>query len=157
MSVCTVTSLIYVKQIKDHTKAIRQCILLIENIKILIEYKNLSIEEIFENICKSANYRLLTFLDDIRCGIGEYHKTLNNIFSEKRTLNGFDDEDLEYLKGFFSMLGGSDTCGQIINCDLYKNFFEKKYLQLEKNEKSKCKSTLTVILGVGTLFSIIVI
>lgn len=157
MSVCVVISLTYIKQIKNHTKAIRQCILLIENIKILIEYKNLNIEEIFESICSSDNYNLLIFLDKIKCGVNEYHQTLNTVLTKNTLIHGFDADDIEYLNGFFSMLGRSDTSGQILNCNLYKNLFEKKYLQLENNEKSRCKSTATLVLGIGLLFLIIVI
>lgn len=157
MLICTTLSLIYVKQIKNHTNAIKQCVLLIENIKILIEYKNLTVDEIFETVCSTENYDLLFFLNEIRCGIDEYYTTIKNIFSSNKVLSCFDAEDIEHLKGFFSMLGRSDTNGQILNCELYKNLFEKKYLQLENNENSKCKSTFTLVLGVGLLFSIIVI
>lgn len=150
-------SLLYVKQINNHTKAIKQCVLLIENIKILIEYKNLSVKEIFEEISNTNSYNMLVFLDNIKNGVNEYHQTLNNVFSKENSLNMFDLDDIEHLKGFFSMLGKSDTSGQILNCNLYKNLFEKKYLQLEENKNLKCKSTATITLGIGLLFSIIVI
>lgn len=158
MSVCIVISLIYIKQIKNHTRAIRQCVLLVENIKILIEYRNLSIEEIFDNISASDNYDLLVFIKDLKRGIDiQYYENLNKVFSTNSLLNYFDSEDIDYLKGFFSMLGRSDTNGQIMNCDLYKNLFEKKLLLLEGNENNRCKSTATLTMGLGMLFSIIVI
>ncbi len=157
MLICTITSLIYVKQIKNHTKSVMQCILLVENIKILIEYKNMSITEIFNVICCSGNYNHLTFLDNIKNGLNEYHKTLNEVFADKSLLFGFDSEDIEYIKGFFSILGTSDTNGQIVNCNLYKKLFEKKYAQLVSIEKSKCKCTSTLSIGMGLLISIIII
>lgn len=158
MSVCIVISLIYIKQIKNHTRAIRQCVLLVENIKILIEYRNLSIEEIFDNISASDNYDLLVFIKDLKRGIdNQYYENLNKVLSTNSLLNYFDSEDIDYLKGFFSMLGRSDTNGQIMNCDLYKNLFEKKLLLLEGNENNRCKSTATLTMGLGMLFSIIVI
>lgn len=158
MSVCIVISLIYIKQIKNHTRAIRQCVLLVENIKILIEYRNLSIEEIFDNISASDNYDLLIFIKDLKRGIdNQYYDNLNKVLSTDSLLNYFDSEDIDYLKGFFSMLGRSDTNGQIMNCDLYKNLFEKKLLLLEGNENNRCKSTATLTMGLGMLFSIIVI
>ncbi len=158
MSVCIVISLIYIKQIKNHTRAIRQCVLLVENIRILIEYRNLSIEEIFDNISASDNYDLLIFIKDLKRGIDiQYYENLNKVFSTNSLLNYFDSEDIDYLKGFFSMLGRSDTNGQIMNCDLYKNLFEKKLLLLEGNENNRCKSTATLTMGLGMLFSIIVI
>lgn len=158
MSVCIVISLIYIKQIKNHTRAIRQCVLLVENIKILIEYRNLSIEEIFDNISASDNYDLLIFIKDLKRGIdNQYYENLNKVLSTNSLLNYFDSEDIDYLKGFFSMLGRSDTNGQIMNCDLYKNLFEKKLLLLEGNENNRCKSTATLTMGLGMLFSIIVI
>lgn len=158
MSVCIVISLIYIKQIKNHTRAIRQCVLLVENIRILIEYRNLSIEEIFDNISASDNYDLLIFIKDLKRGIdNQYYENLNKVLSTNSLLNYFDSEDIDYLKGFFSMLGRSDTNGQIMNCDLYKNLFEKKLLLLEGNENNRCKSTATLTMGLGMLFSIIVI
>lgn len=157
MLMCIAISLIYVKQIKNHTKALMQIILLIENIKILIEYKNLSITEIFNDVCSSDNYKLLFFLEKIKNGLSDYHKTINEVLTDKSIQNVFDFEDIEYIKGFFSMLGTSDTNGQILNCDLYKKLFEKKYLQSSTIEKSKCKCTSTLSIGVGLLISIIII
>ncbi len=157
MLICTVISLIYVNQIKNHTKSIMQFVLLIENIKILIEYKNMSITEIFDVTCDSENYNLLTFLVKIKSGLCDYHKTLNEVFEDKSLVYIFDSEDIEYIKGFFSMLGTSDTNGQVVNCDLYKKLFEKKYSQLESVEKSKCKCTTTLSMGIGLLISIIII
>lgn len=154
---CTVISLIHVKQIKNHTKSIMQIVLLIENIKILIEYKNMSITEIFDTICCSENYHLLTFLENIKKGLSDYHTTLNEVLVDKNLLYLFDYEDIEYIKGFFSMLGTSDSNGQIVNCDLYKKLFENKHLQLTLIEKSKCKCTSTLTIGLGILISIIII
>ncbi len=131
--------------------------LLIENIKILINYKNLNINEIFESVCDSDAYNNLTFLNDIKNGVSEYSETLNNVFSTNLVKCGFDNLDIEYLKGFFSVLGKTDTQGQLLNCDLYKSLFEKKYLQLEFDEKSKCKITPTLIFCCGFFFLIVTI
>lgn len=157
MLMCTAISLVSVKQIKSHTKSLMQVILLIENIKILIEYKNISITEIFNIVLSSENYNLLFFLVEIKKGLNDYHSTLKNVFEDKKLFNNFDDEDVEYLKGFFSMLGTSDTDGQIVNCNLYKKLFEKKHSQLVSVEKSKCKCTTTLSIGIGLLISIIII
>lgn len=150
-------SLIYVNQIKNHKKSVLQIILLIENIKILIEFKNISITEIFYIICSTDKYPLLTFLDDIKNGLDNYQNTLKDVLNDKKMYFQFDTEDIEYIKGFFSMLGTSDTYGQIVNCDLYKKLFEKKYSQLLLIEKSKCKCTSTLSIGIGLLISIIII
>lgn len=157
MITCTVISLMYVKQIKNHTKSVMQCVLLIENIKVLIEYKNMSVLEIFNVVSCSNNYSLLTFLNKINDGLDEYYKTINDVFSDGNIVNIFDYEDIENIKGFFSMLGVSDANGQITNCNFYKNFFEKKHIQLETEEKSKCKCVATLTFGVGLLLSIIII
>lgn len=157
MLMCTAISLIYVKQIKNHTKSVMQVILLIENIKILIEYKNISITEIFNIVSSSDNYNLLLFLIEIKNGLNDYYKTLKCVFEDKKLFYGFDDEDVEYLKGFFSMLGTSDTNGQIVNCNLYKKLFETKYSKLEAIEKSKCKCTSTLSIGIGLIISILLI
>ena len=134
-----------------------QMILLIENISILIEYKNLSITELFNVICDSESYSLLKFLGVIKDGVYEYHETLNKVFIDSRLLNIFDCEDIEFIKGFFSMLGTSDTNGQLVNCSLYKKLFEKKYSQLVSIEKSKCRCTSTISIGLGLVISIFLI
>ena len=146
-----------VKQIKNHTKSVMQLIILVENIKILIEFKSTSITEIFDIICNNESFNCLTFLSDIRFGVNDYHKTLEKVFSNKNLLYIFDCEDVEYMKGFFSMLGTSDVSGQVLNCDLYKKLFEKKYSQLSSNEKSKCRCIFTLTIGFGLLISIIMI
>ncbi len=117
----------------------------------------MSIMEIFNVICCSDNYSFLTFLDKINSGLNDYHKTLNKVFSDKNIVNMFDCEDVENIKAFFLMLGASDTNGQIVNCNFYKSFFEKKYIQLENNEKTKCKCVSTLSFGFGLLLSIIII
>lgn len=157
MMVCIVISLIYIKQIKNHTKSIIQFIQLVENIKILIEYKNLSVSELLDDACNSNNYTLLFFLEDIRKGIGDYHKTTENVFSNERLYSMFDYDDVEYMKGFFFTLGSSDVNGQIVNCNFYKNIFEKKLSQLQVDEKSKTKCISTLLTGIGILISIILI
>ena len=146
-----------VKQIKNHTKSVMQLIILVENIKILIEFKSTSITEIFDIICNNESFNCLTFLNDLKIGVNDYHETLEKVFSNKNLLYIFDCEDVEYMKGFFSMLGTSDVSGQVLNCDLYKKLFEKKYSQLSSNEKSKCKCILTLSIGFGLLISIIMI
>ena len=82
---------------------------------------------------------------------------MNKVFIDSRLLNIFDCEDIEFIKGFFSMLGTSDTNGQIVNCSLYKKLFEKKYSQLVSIEKSKCKWTSTLSIGLGLVISIFLI
>ena len=146
-----------VKQIKNHTKSVMQLIILVENIKILIEFKSTSITEIFDIICNNESFNCLTFLGDLKIGVNDYHKTLEKVFSNKNLLYFFDCEDVEYMKGFFSMLGTSDVSGQVLNCDLYKKLFEKKYSQLFSNEKSKCRCIFTLTIGFGLLISIIII
>ena len=149
--------MICVRQIKNHTQAIKQSVLLVENIRMLIEYNNLSLKEIFENISKKDTYNLLEFLNTINYGIDDYNNTLDSVFSEKSFIAYLDKEDCENFKGFLSMLGKSDTDGQILNCNLYKNLFEKKYLQLENDEISRCKSTITLTMCFGMLFLIVAI
>ncbi len=157
MLVCTTISMTRVKQIKNHTKSVMQFILLIENIEILIEYKNMSISEIFDFVCNNENYSCLTFLNDIKNGLKNYYDTLDKVFADKKLLYVFDCEDIEYISGFFSVLGSSDTNGQILNCNLYKKLFEKKYSQLKSSEKTECKCVSTLSIGLGLLISITII
>ena len=134
-----------------------QLIILVENIKILIEFKSTSVTEIFDIICNNESFNCLTFLNDLKIGVNDYHETLEKVFSNKNLLYIFDYEDVEYMKGFFSMLGTSDVSGQVLNCVLYKKLFEKKYSQLSSIEKSKCRCIFTLTIGFGLLISIIII
>ena len=75
-----------VKQIKNHTKSVMQLIILVENIKILIEFKSTSITEIFDIICNNESFNCLTFLNDLKIGVNNYHETLEKVFSNKNLL-----------------------------------------------------------------------
>lgn len=145
--------------IKEHTKAVRQCILMIENIGILLQYSGISVEEIFKNLSVSSNYGLLPFVKEIHKRLGmliEYEKAYQDVLSERVFTKYLDSEDCEFLRGFLSMLGKSDLSGQILNCKMYSEFFKSKLNALEKSENNKCKSYVALIFG-ATLSVIIFI
>ncbi len=130
---------------------------LIENIRILIEYKGFEIKELFNQILSTDNYELLCFLKDILFQLNngkDYNQILKKEFNNPPQY--FDNEDTELLFGFFSQLGKSDIFGQVANCELYKNLFQKKLETLEINEKSKCKCTTVLVTGVGIILSVLI-
>ena len=148
------------KQIKRHTSAIRQCLLMIENIEIYISYNNVSISELFLILNESCMYTDLHFiqsiLHNINCDSTEI--VLNDITSKCIDSSMiFDVNDKEYIKGFLSMLGKSDVNGQILNCKRYKEIFKNKLCFLEKKEQDKCKCVSTLVIGMGLLLAIIII
>lgn len=149
-----------VKQIKRHTIAIRQCLLMVENIEIYLSYNNVSISELFFILDKSCLFSELYFIKAILLNVKNdssemilNDKTSNSIDSSVV----FDANDKECIKGFLSMLGKSDINGQILNCKMYKETFRKKLNVLEDKEQDRCKSISTIILGFGMLLAIIVI
>lgn len=134
--------------------------MMLENIELLIEYRNMPVEIIFDVLTKSNNYGLLSFIPDmdkkIKTGI-DLSKTFEQCLYNSEAKKTFDSEDLTFLRSFFSMLGKSDLTGQLSNCKLHKEFLKNKLIKLESEEKMKCKSSGTLIIGIGVLFSIIII
>ena len=155
-----ITSFNYVKKIKLHTKAINQCVLMIENIEILLLYNNLSIKEIFKQLSNNNTYHLLTFINKINENMenkeNEYFLSNNNINHIQNNCY-LNNEDKETLINYFSLLGKSDLNGQIINCKTYKDIFKKKLKENELKEIKDCKSSGMLILGVGFLIVIMLI
>ena len=159
VTICIVVSIIYIKLIKNHTDSVRQLVLMIENIKILIIYKNLSVEDIFDYVSKSDIYGLLGFIKVLNQNIkenGRFYEIVNDaLFLD--TENYLDKEDIDNVKSFLSMLGNSDAEGQKLNCDLYKNMFNKKLSVLEQNEEKERKTGISLILGIGFVLILLII
>lgn len=145
------------KQIKNHTNFVRQCVLMIENVYILLQYNNLTVDEIVDFISDSDNYDLLFFIDDLHRLKGDFDSKYTKSINEKQLSKSFDREDKELLLGFFSMLGKSDLNGQLSNCKIYKEFFSKKLDELEKSEDIKCKNSFAIYIGLGLGISIMII
>lgn len=130
---------------------------MIENISILLQYNNLTVDEIIEYIFNSNNYSLLFFIDDLYRLEGDFDTKYAKSINGRELSKSFDEEDKEFLLGFFSMLGKSDLNGQISNCKMYKELFSKKLEELENAEQIKCKNSLAIYMGLGLGISIIII
>ena len=149
----------YTKRINNHIISVRQFLLMLENIKILIMYKNLSVEELFDYVLKSDTYDLLGFIETLNSNIKEhnqFYEIINDSLFSK-TENYFDREEVEDIKNFLLMLGNSDTEGQMLNCELYKNMFNKKLSILEQNKETQRKTGVSLIFGVGVVLIILII
>lgn len=149
-----------IRQIKNHTLAVRQCVMMLENIEILLEHRNLSVENIFNFLKNNENYSQLKFVDCVAKDFEnetDYDKVLEKSLSIQENTKSFDSADLELLKGYFSVMGKTDLSGQVSNCRLYKEFFKQKLQRLETEENTKCKSAGTFIVGTGVLLIIILI
>lgn len=134
--------------------------MMLENIEMLLAHRNLSIDEIFEFLNINDNFKKLKFIDFFIKEFSmknDYDKALKASLSNQENAKCFDEEDLELLKGYFSVMGKTDLTGQISNCRLYKEFFKQKLQKLESEENVKCKSTGTFILGAGVLVIIVLI
>lgn len=149
-----------IRQIKNHTLAVRQCVMMLENIEILLEHRNLSVDSIFDFLKNNENFGQLKFIDSIAKDFEnetDYDKVLAKSLTAQENAKNFDSADLELLKGYFSVIGKTDLSGQISNCRLYKEFFKLKLQRLEAEENMKCKSAGTFIVGTGVLLIIILI
>lgn len=148
------------KQIKNHTSSIRQCVLMIENIEIQINYSNIKLANLIVSLAENSSFKNLLFLNEIEKRMSDFcdfNNVCDDVFNDKSIMYLFDDEDIGFLKGFFSGLGKSDVNGQVLNCKTYKEFFKQKLLLLESQEKIKCKSQTAITVGLGLIFSIVVI
>ena len=147
------------EQIKKKTVFIRQCILMIENISIYLEYNSLSIKDIFYVLSNSNNYDLLVFLTPIYNKVSvstDFNIAYQSLISNLK-LGYIDSEDKSLLLGFFSLLGKSDIKGQLSNCNLYKTFFSKKLKVLEETQNEKCKVCFALYIGIGLCLSILIL
>ena len=134
--------------------------MMLENIEILLEHKNMSIDGIFKFLKNNDNYNCLNFIEIFSNSLlntNDYEKIVLEAFNDSEIKKIFDNDDLSLLKGFFSILGKTDLQGQISNCRLYKEFFKQKLQILESEENLKCKSTSTIIIGTGIMFIIVLI
>lgn len=134
--------------------------MMLENIEMLLTHRNLSIDKIFEFLNINDNFKKLKFIDFFIKEFSmqnDYDKALKASLTNQENAKCFDEEDLELLKGYFSVMGKTDLTGQISNCRLYKEFFKQKLQKLESEENIKCKSTGTFILGAGALVIIVLI
>lgn len=157
--ICVTASINYTKRINNHIISVRQFLLMLENIKILIMYKNLSVEELFDYVLKSDTYDLLGFIETLNNNIKEhnqFYEIINDSLFSK-TENYFDREEVENIKNFLLMLGNSDTEGQMLNCELYKNMFNKKLSILEQKIETQRKTGVSLIFGVGVVLIILII
>lgn len=133
---------------------------MIENIEIQINYSNVKLSSLIVSLYGNSNFNNLLFLYEINKRMTEFcdfNNVCDDVFDDKSIMHFFDDEDIELLKGFFSGLGKSDVNGQILNCKTYKEFFKQKLSLLESQEKIKCKSQTAITVGLGLIFSIVVI
>lgn len=134
--------------------------MMLENIEILLEHRNLSVDNIFNFLNENENFSQLKFIDCFAKNFEyekDYDKVLSKALEIQENAKNFDSSDFELLKGYFSVIGKTDLSGQISNCRLYKEFFKQKLQKLESEENMKCKSASTFIVGAGVLLIIILI
>lgn len=153
-----VISINYVNGIRQHTKAVSQLCLMIENIEILLHQHNVDTEEIFKVLSMNNNYNLLTFIKLIY----ENMSLDKNVLSKSNLLNiknniYFNEEEKELIVNFFSLLGKSDLNGQLMNCKTYKELLKKRLKESEAKELTECKSSSILVFGIGFLIVILII
>ncbi len=145
-------------QCNYHHKAISQCIMMFDNIEILLSYNVLSTQNIFKLLSENDKYNLLTFIKNISTNMESKNSDYVLSCENQKYIYGnkyLKKEDKENLINFFSLFGKSDLNGQIINCKTYKKIFKKRFEFIEMNDKKECKSISTMILGLGFLVIIL--
>lgn len=153
-----IISINYVNRIRQHTKAVSQLCLMIENIEIILHQHNIDTEEIFKNLSMNNNYNLLTFIKPIY----ENMSFDKNILSKSNRLyiknnKYFNEEEKELIINFLSLLGKSDLNGQLMNCKTYKEILKKRLKENEAKELTECKNSSILVFGIGFLIVILII
>ncbi len=132
--------------------------MMLENIQMLIEYRNLSTQDIMKYLNDNSTFSELKFISAIvNFSCNDFDATISNVFKDKKNSKNLDKEDIGLLKGFFSILGRSNLEGQISNCNLYKEFFKHKLKMLEDKEATECKTKSTLITALGFALIILII
>lgn len=146
----------YIKQIKNRTEALRQVYLMIDFIEISIKYQSTDLKDIFRHISNSDKFKLLPFLSDFKKS--DFSGNFSNYsFNSFKNAKLFSTYSCELLCGFFSMLGKSDTDGQISNCKTYKKFFKSECENAESVEERKIKTGSALLFGTVFLMLIIIL
>ncbi|OJU13740.1 MAG: hypothetical protein BGN88_01765 [Clostridiales bacterium 43-6] len=125
----------------------------------LIAYRALNIYELFQYTAENKNYEKLKFL---HCYIENYNPELPFPLAFEQALKQAEPqmalkaEDRKQLSQFASVLGTTDVDGQIKNCRLYINLFEKSLSEALKitAQKQKLYYSLGIIAG---LFSAVML
>lgn len=133
---------------------------MLENIEIFINFSNYNIKDLFSLLSNNKSLEKLDFLPTILEKInlfGDFNNICEVVFEDKRSIKCFTFEEIELLKGFFSCLGQTDKSGQISNCKMYKELLKKRLDILETQEKSKYKSQMAFSIGLGIMFSIMIL
>ena len=150
----------YIQQSKNHIKCLKQIVLMIENIEILLSFNNMTIQSIFKNLSANETYSLLGFIvpiyNNMVAGTDKYVLGDDNL-SYLNNARYLKKEDKDNLKSFFNILGISDLKGQISNCILYKELFKRNIDDIEETEIIQCKSISILIIGIGSLISILLL
>lgn len=151
-------SINYVNRIRQHTKAVSQLCLMIENIEILLHQYNIDTEEIFKILSMNNNYNLLTFIKPIY-EIMSFDKNVLNKSNLLYIKNNkyFNEEEKELIINFLSLLGKSDLNGQLMNCKTYKELLKKRLKENEDKELTECKNSSILVFGIGFLIVILII
>ena len=149
-----------IKYIKTKTNTLKQCVLMFENIELMLKYNILSTKEIYYKLIITKNYRNILFLKSFLHAIEENRFNDDFIMEEikkKKNSKYFDYDDLDNLESFFINFGTSDVNSQISNCSFYKNIFTKKLTKQENIENEKIKTTTALIYAFTIIFIIIIL
>lgn len=143
-------------KVYSRKKELELIIILLKTIKLQFDYVIMPTNEILILLSSKKDFENLKFLklcnDIFKSGKSFYDSWCISIdtFYSQLSLN---KEDIELLKMFAMEFGNSDKSGQISNCDMYINLFEKQ-LEIAK-EKTKTMphlyNTLSALLGVLTI------
>ena len=129
---------------------------MIKNIKAQIGFARMPLTDIIGYLILSEEFGSLTFLKNVNLYLSKGNSfclSWKNSVKSFIGINGLTKEDAEILMNFGENLGGSDTKGQIENCDTY---IELLSLRIERL-KTKAQSKVKIYNSMGVLAAALVI
>ena len=151
------TGFFYIKSLNKRIEILSFFIKLLEEMKIIIEYKHLSIPEILEGCNNSVNNIFLKkCLEKIKNGTS-LKTAWNDSLKENAVEMCLNENDLMILSDFVICLGETDISGQISNIVLYADLLEKRIKDANKQIKEKSKVAMSCCFFGGAIIVILLI
>ena len=143
----------YSINIKKHIRILEKTLLMIEEMKVLLQYLNIPVNEIINTLCRKDYLKELEYLEKCRlylCDGTDFPAAWKN--SLHGTSHLYKSAEIERLLHLGQNLGVSNTDNQLKMLELQTNYFEEFLLQA----KNKCKKYGNIAVTLGALTGCII-
>lgn len=140
------------ERLSDKVKRLEKLKYMTDEIMTLIRYRHLTTSEIVQELGKDKNFEILGFENfrDERT----FYENWSRWTDENKL---FSSEERDWLKSFGSMLGESDTDGQISSITVHMSRLEKMIAETEREYRIKGKLFRSLGIISGVLVAVLII